>query len=123
MPFNPENNPGNERCKTCRRPLTLANRSGYCTKHRNDPKKQKRAADIQHSPKEDRITKIFSTSQVAEFVGVETWRVRRLFEDGTLAEPQRFAGKRAIPAESIPIIIDALRTRGWLKPVEAATRD
>jgi hypothetical protein len=62
---------------------------------------------------------IFSTRQVAEFVGVDVWRVRRLFEDGTLAEPNRFAGKRAIPQTLVPSIVDALRARGWLPSTEA----
>jgi hypothetical protein len=30
------------------------------------------------------MTKFYSTRGVADFLGVETWRVRRLFEDGTL---------------------------------------
>lgn len=60
-----------------------------------------------------------STREVADFLGTDTWRVRRLFEDETLPEPGRFAGKRAIPAELIPRIVDALRARGWL-PAEAA---
>ena len=55
-----------------------------------------------------------STREVAELLSTETWRVRRLFEDGTLPEPGRFAGKRAIPGSSIPAIVDALRARGWL---------
>jgi len=55
-----------------------------------------------------------TTRGIADIVGSRTWRVRRLFEDGTLTEPERFAGKRAIPRELIPAIIDALRTRGWL---------
>ena len=55
-----------------------------------------------------------STREVAELLNADTWRVRRLFEDGTLPEPGRFAGKRAIPGSSIPQIVDALRDRGWL---------
>jgi len=57
---------------------------------------------------------IFTTRELADLLGTETWRVRRLFEDATLPEPARFAGKRAIPRESIPAILDALRIRGWL---------
>jgi hypothetical protein len=65
-------------------------------------------------------TKIYSTREVAEFIGTDTWRIRRLFEDGTLAEPQRFGGKRVIPSELIPRILDAIRARGWLLEAEAA---
>ncbi len=57
---------------------------------------------------------IFSTAQIAAVLGCETWRVRRLFEDGTLKEPGRFAGKRAIPSSLIPEIVDRLRERGWI---------
>jgi len=57
---------------------------------------------------------IHSTREVAEFLDTDEWRVRRLFEDGTLAEPSRFAGKRAIPSSLVPAIVDALRRRGWL---------
>ncbi len=57
---------------------------------------------------------IYTTRQLAEILGVETWRVRRLFQNGTLPEPSRFAGRRAIPGTMIPAVIDGLRDRGWL---------
>lgn len=60
------------------------------------------------------MAEIYSTRQVAEFLGTDEWRVRRLFENGTLKEPPRFAGRRAITAALIPAIVDALRARGWL---------
>ena len=63
--------------------------------------------------------RIYSTRELAEMLGTETWRVRRLFESGTLPEPSRFAGKRAIPREMIPAVVDALRERGWLPEREA----
>ena len=56
----------------------------------------------------------FSTADVARILEVESWRIRRLFEDGTLSDPGRFAGKRAIPGSMIPAIVDALRARHWL---------
>jgi hypothetical protein len=59
-------------------------------------------------------TKLLSTREIADLLGTDAWRVRRLFEDGTLAEPERFAAKRVIPGTSIPMICDALRARGWL---------
>jgi len=65
------------------------------------------------------MSNFFTTREVAELLGTAEWRVRRLFEDGTLPEPGRFAGKRAIPGEHLPQIIDALRARGWLQPQEA----
>ncbi|MCA9124452.1 MAG: hypothetical protein H6822_33910 [Planctomycetaceae bacterium] len=60
----------------------------------------------------------YSTSDVADLYGVKTWQVRRLFESARLPEPMRFAGKRAIPREMLPQIVDALRERGWLPTCE-----
>ena len=65
------------------------------------------------------MTGIYTTREAAELLGVETWQVRRLFQDGTLDEPQKFGGKRAIPADLIPAIRDAMTARGWL--TEGAT--
>jgi hypothetical protein len=64
------------------------------------------------------MSSLFTTREVAEILGTQTWRVRRLFEDGTLPEPDRFAGKRAIPRASLPAILDALRARGWVQQGE-----
>ena len=61
-----------------------------------------------------------TTRQLADLLGTDEWRVRRLFEDGTLSEPERFAGKRAISGDSIPAIVDALRARGWLPQAETS---
>lgn len=61
----------------------------------------------------------FTTREVADLLGTVTWRVRRLFEDGTLAEPPRFGGARAIPRTLLPAILDALRVRGWLPAGES----
>jgi hypothetical protein len=55
-----------------------------------------------------------STRQVADVFGLAAWQIRRLFEDGDLPEPSRFAGKRAISRNDLPRIADALRHRGWL---------
>ena len=55
-----------------------------------------------------------TTREVAEELGTDTWRVIRLFQSGRLAEPQRLAGKRAIPRRRIPAIRAALIERGWL---------
>jgi hypothetical protein len=68
------------------------------------------------------VPSIFSTRDVADLFGTQEWRVRRLFEDGTLQEPGRFAGKRTIPRERLPEILDALRARGWVaQPQEAVS--
>lgn len=63
---------------------------------------------------------VYTTRQLAEFVGTDEWRVRRLFESGTLPEPDRFGGKRAIPSGMVPSVVDALRARGWLPEVAEA---
>ena len=62
-----------------------------------------------------------TTRQVGDLVSLPEWKIRRLFEDGTLPEPPKFGGKRAIPSSLIPEIVVALRARGWLPaPAEAA---
>ena len=60
------------------------------------------------------MSTILTTREVAELLGTDEWRVRRLFEDRQLSEPERFAGKRVIPRERIPEVLDGLRARGWL---------
>ena len=55
-----------------------------------------------------------TTREVAEFLGTDEWRIRRLFQSGAIPEVPRFAGKRAIPPERVSGIVDALRKRGWL---------
>jgi hypothetical protein len=66
------------------------------------------------------MDRFFTTRELADLLGTDLWRVRRLFQDGTLPEPGRFGGKRAIPGDLIPRIVDALRERGWLPEREPA---
>ena len=66
------------------------------------------------------MTQFYSTREVADLLGTDTWRIRRLFEDGTLPETDRFVGKRVIPPVMVPAIVDALRDRGWLPSEEVA---
>ena len=61
------------------------------------------------------MPRFLTTKQVADLLGVECWRVQRVFENGDVAEPERFAGKRAIPSDLVPLIVDALRAHGWLQ--------
>lgn len=56
----------------------------------------------------------YTTRELADFLGTAEWRIRRLFQSRAISETTRFAGKRAIPRERIPEIVDALRQRGWL---------
>lgn len=63
----------------------------------------------------------YSTRQAADLLGVPTWQIQRIFEDGNLPEPPRFAGKRVIDGPLLINLVDALRRRGWLQsPTESA---
>ena len=55
-----------------------------------------------------------TTGELGDALGVQAWRIARLFETGALREPARLAGRRLIPKAMIPEVIDALRIRGWL---------
>ena len=63
-----------------------------------------------------------STRQVAELVGVPTWRIRRLYESGILADPQRVGLTRLIPSDHVPSIRETLREHGWLPHAEEAAQ-
>ncbi len=62
----------------------------------------------------------FTTGELGDFLGVQAWKISRLFELGILDEPTRVGGRRLIPQSHIPAIVDALRARGWLPQQEAA---
>ena len=68
------------------------------------------------------VMRSFTTREVAEFIGSEEWRVRRLFETGAIPEPSRFAGKRVIPPQLIPRVVNELQRRGWLPENEGSDR-
>ena len=55
-----------------------------------------------------------STRNLGDWLGVEEWRVRRVFEDRLVPEPPRVGRNRAIPVSMIPLVIEALRSKGWL---------
>ena len=76
------------------------------------------------------MSDFLTTRQVADEINnspfvsgatVREWQVRRLFEDGNLAERPKFGGKRLLGRSDIPAIVDALRTRGWLSSKEVAS--
>ncbi len=50
-----------------------------------------------------------TTVDIADALGVQSWRVARLFELGILPEPPRASGRRLIPKSMVPTIADALR--------------
>ena len=56
-----------------------------------------------------------SLGEIADLLSVQSWRICALFELGLLQEPERVSGRRMIPKEQIPEVIDALRSKGWLK--------
>jgi hypothetical protein len=60
-----------------------------------------------------------TTGELGDTLGVQAWRIARLFELGVVPEPQRIGGRRLIPKSLIPVLVDALRERGWL-PAESA---
>jgi hypothetical protein len=65
-----------------------------------------------------------TTGELGDILGVQAWRIARLFELGVLSEPQRIGGRRLIPKSMIPtmVMVDALRVRGWLPQTAEATR-
>ncbi len=60
------------------------------------------------------MAQFYSTQEIADLLHQPLWHIQRLYEDGDVAERGRFAGKRIIPSEQIPAIVDALKARGWL---------
>jgi hypothetical protein len=62
----------------------------------------------------------FTTGELGDFLGVQAWKIARLFEKHALPEPPRVGGRRLIPQSTIAEIVDGLRRHGWL-PAEEAT--
>lgn len=60
------------------------------------------------------MKELLTTREVADMLGTDEWRVRRLFEDGSLPDPPRFGGKRVIASNNVPNVAAALKARGWL---------
>jgi len=61
-----------------------------------------------------------STGDLGDALGVQSWRIARLFELGVLPEPQRIGNRRLIPKSMVPRVVDALRERNWLPQPEPA---
>ena len=64
-------------------------------------------------------TSYVTTGDLGDTLGVQSWRIARLFEMGVLPEPSRIGGRRLIPKSMIPEIVDALRNRGWFPDAAA----
>ena len=58
------------------------------------------------------MSEVLSTGQVARILGVPRWQIMDLFDRGVLPEVQIVAGRRLVPAETIPEIKLALERRG-----------
>ena len=56
--------------------------------------------------------------QLGDTLGVQCWRIARLFELGILPEPPRAGRARLIHKSRVPAIVDALRERGWMPAEE-----
>jgi DNA-binding transcriptional MerR regulator len=61
-----------------------------------------------------------TTNEVGRRLGVEPWKIRRLYQRGLMPPTERIGIYRAIPVEDLPKIEAALRLAGYLKS-EAAT--
>jgi hypothetical protein len=57
---------------------------------------------------------LHTTGDLAAKLGVDPWRIRRIFEDGSLTEPTRICGRRMISADEVGAVVDELFRRGWL---------
>lgn len=60
----------------------------------------------------------FTLGDIAERFKIPTWRVRRLFERGLLAEPPRAGSYRIVHESDLPRIERALRAAGYLTAPE-----
>ena len=68
------------------------------------------------------VKEFLTTREVAESLpGITEWQIRRCYELHLLPDPPRFGGKRAVPAEHFPLLVDALCKRGWLSEEEPVT--
>ena len=59
-----------------------------------------------------------TTGELGDSLGVQSWRIARLFELGVLPEPMRIGGRRLIPRAMVCDVVDALRNRDWLPRAE-----
>lgn len=66
--------------------------------------------------------RIFSLGDLAEHLGVQMWRLQRLYELEVpgMPTPQIVGRIRVLTEEDIPAVQAALAKRGWLKQREAA---
>ena len=58
--------------------------------------------------------------KVADRFGVQTWQVRRLFQNGTLQPAARVGPYRVVPESDLPAVETALIAAGYLPSRETA---
>ena len=64
------------------------------------------------------MSDFLTTADVGEILAQPDWRIRRAVD--SLENIPRFGGRRAIPRDRLPEIIDVLRLRGWIQKPEPA---
>jgi hypothetical protein len=64
---------------------------------------------------------IFTLGELADHLGVQSWRIARLFVLGLVPEPERKSGRRMIPKSAVPAIVTALKSKGWY-PTTSTTK-
>jgi hypothetical protein len=62
----------------------------------------------------------YTSGELGDVLGIQAWRISRLFELGIVNEPPRVGGRRLIPRTMVPDIILALRGKNWLPTSEEA---
>lgn len=63
---------------------------------------------------------LLSTGQVAEILGMQTWRIQHMFDRGLTPEPRRFGRFRMFTRADVPVIEAAARKAGYpVKPTRA----
>lgn len=61
------------------------------------------------------LSQYLTLGQIADKLGVQLWRLRRLFERGILSEPARVGQNRVVHVRLLPTIKQALEEAGYLK--------
>ncbi len=60
----------------------------------------------------------FTSGELGDLLGVQSWKIARLFELGIMREPPRVGGRRLIAKSLVPQVVESLRLRGWLAESE-----
>jgi hypothetical protein len=63
----------------------------------------------------------YTSGELGDLLGVQAWKISRLFELSLLEEPPRIGGRRLIPRTLIPTIVARLLERGWIDTEQAVS--